>query len=53
MAGGRRGKKGSMRGVLAPMALSKGSLGRLPDWAKPLSGESMGKNGSMKGFLAP
>ena len=50
------GKKGSMRGVLAPMASSKGSLGRLPDWAeldKPLSGESMGKNGSMKGFLAP
>ena len=51
------GKKGSMRGVLAPaIALSKGSLGKLPDWAdpdKPLSGERMGKNGSMKGFLAP
>ena len=47
VAGGRRGKKGSMRGVSAPMALPKGSLGRLPDWDeldKPLSGESMGKN---------
>ena len=56
VAGGRRGKKGSMRGVSAPMALSKCSLGRLRDWLeldKPLSGESMGKNGSMKGFLAP